>query len=162
MKKNPQLPHVNSKYGAPMGRNSFGNPTDDDRSVRLFKVNIDSQGYDEGGAYWGISCNGHHLWCAMEIPEETGELEYINFVRAGTRNGAAFKLGLLSRTLKNPLTNIWRHRFKIKAQFAGNPAGAMHYIYEWDQMVQGVCFQTYNEAIDYLPQLIGKTNEDWI
>lgn len=162
MKKNPQFPHVSSKFGAPMGRATFGNPTDDPRSVRLFKVNIDSGGYDEGGAYWGLAVRGHQLWCAMETPAETGELEYIDFVRAGTRNGAAFKLGLKSAQLKNPLTNIWRHRFKIVAEFAGDPRGARIYIYEWGKMVQGISFDTQNEALDHLPELIGKTGENWI
>lgn len=33
----------------------------DDR-CRLFRVNIDSGGYDEGGAYWGT---GQPLYCLM-------------------------------------------------------------------------------------------------
>lgn len=43
-----------------MGRvNNFNNPT---AKVRLFKVEIDSQGYDMGGAYWG---HGMPLYAAI-------------------------------------------------------------------------------------------------
>ena len=161
-----QFEAVDSKYGAPMGRQHWGqlsNNQDIPRHIRLFKVNLDSGGYDEGGAYWGLAARGHQLWCAMaDACEANGEEDYREFVRAGTRNGAAWKLGILSEWLKNPLTNIWRHRFKIEVQFAGNPLGAMHYIYEWGVMVPGVCFGSKNEAIDYLPEVIGKTNEDWL
>ena len=155
-----QFTQVNCQYGAPMGRMSYGTAANFDgegRVLRLFKVNLDSGGYDDGGAYWGLAARGHQLWCAQD-----GSLEYQQFVRAGTRNGAAHKLGIKSEQLKNPLTNIWRHRFKIVAEFAGDPRGARIYIYEWGEMVQGVYFGTKNEAIDHLAELIGKTNEDWL
>lgn len=55
----PYTVDVGSKYGAPHGRpvERF----DDLEKVHLRRVPINSQGYDPGGAYWGI---GIPLWCA--------------------------------------------------------------------------------------------------
>lgn len=39
------------RRGAAMGRSSIGEPVD---KVHLRKVNLDSGGYDNGGAYWGF------------------------------------------------------------------------------------------------------------
>lgn len=51
MRKNPQLPHVSCKYGAPMGRGAW---TDDTaKPCRVFRVRMVDGDYDEGGAYWG-------------------------------------------------------------------------------------------------------------
>lgn len=49
---NKLLAPVNCKYGAPMGRANIGVPTGE----RIYdrEVIINSQGYDKGGAYWGI------------------------------------------------------------------------------------------------------------
>lgn len=48
-----------TQYGASLGRGS-NSPGDFDRGqpVRLRHVNLDSQGYDEGGAYWGWHVTG--------------------------------------------------------------------------------------------------------
>lgn len=169
MKKNPQFPHVNSQYGAPMGRHRYGilaNQPDDVKAIRLFKVRLDSGGYDEGGAYWGLATGGNTLWCAeADASEANGEEEYREFTRAGTRNGAAHALGILSAQLKSPLTNRWRHRFKVALEFQGDPRGARWYLYEWNQFVQGCCFGSKNEALDYLPELIkeaGDGMEKWL
>lgn len=89
-----QFGYVGSKYGAPMGRSSWLTMPDDatkssiptePRSVRLFKVNLDSGGYDDGGAYWGI---GEPLWCA------TDDENYREFVRAPYRCIAQLKMGI--------------------------------------------------------------------
>jgi hypothetical protein len=61
------------------------------RSVRLFRVNLDSGGYDDGGAYWGF---GGTLWCAMD---DDGSRQ---FVRAGSRESAAFALDIPPNALK--------------------------------------------------------------
>lgn len=55
----PQMTKVFSRYGAPMGRrgNVHGY---DETPCRCFKVNLDSGGYDDGGAYWG---HGEPLYC---------------------------------------------------------------------------------------------------
>ena len=73
-----QFSKVDSSRGAPMGRMPYGSIQECfPRTVRLFKVNIDSQGYDDGGAYWG---HGAPIWCA------TGEHYYTGFQsRAFTR-----------------------------------------------------------------------------
>jgi hypothetical protein len=75
MKK--QFENVSGRYGSPMGRSEYGTPENtEEKSIRVFKVRIDSQGYDDGGAYWGI---GQALYCATD-----GD-EYRRFIRAHTR-----------------------------------------------------------------------------
>lgn len=65
-------------------------------SIRLFKVRLDSQGYDDGGAYWGNSYNS--LYCAQ--CSVTGAQE---FVRAYSREHAAAKLDLCNADLARSL-----------------------------------------------------------
>ena len=55
------------------------------KGIRLFKVRLDSGGYDDGGAYWGLPDD---LWCA-QCPEGGQE-----FTRASNRLVAAAKLSL--------------------------------------------------------------------
>lgn len=87
----PTITEVGSQYGAPMGRWEGGYPESlTDRTVRVFKVPICSQGYDSGGAYWGI---GAPLYCA------TDQEEYCRYIRAGSREEAIAKLGLPNRVL---------------------------------------------------------------
>ena len=74
-----QFPHVNCQYGAPMGRPSFGTPEHAEHKIRVFRVNLDSGGYDDGGAYWGI---GQALYCA------TDGADYRQFLRATSRLAA--------------------------------------------------------------------------
>ena len=81
-----QFEDVGSRYGAPMGRREYGRfPLG---KVRLFRVRINSGGYDDGGAYWGI---GQPLYCA------TDDDEYREFIRAWTRKDAAEALKLTDR-----------------------------------------------------------------
>lgn len=90
-----QFADVASRYGAPMGRRQSGYlETDMPRAVRLYRVRLDSGGYDDGGAYWGI---GAPLWCAED---DDGNRQ---FVRAGSRERAALALGVPSVALKRPL-----------------------------------------------------------
>lgn len=94
-----QFQKMNLSRGAPMGRSE--SPLGDaPRSIRLFRVNLDSGGYDDGGAYWG---RGAPLYCAQ--CDEGGR----QFVRAASRNRAALMLGIAT----------WR----LKA----TPAGWLHY-----------------------------------
>ena len=59
-----QFETVSSRYGAPMGRRADGFlETDVARFVRLYHVRINSGGYDDGGAYWGL---GVPLFCAED------------------------------------------------------------------------------------------------
>lgn len=73
-----QFPNVSSPYGAPMGRLTYGHAPSD--PCRLFRVRLDSGGYDDGGAYWGI---GAPLYCA------TDEDQFRHFTRACDRQAAA-------------------------------------------------------------------------
>lgn len=71
-----QFSKVDSKYGAPMGREEWRNPPIRPHSVKVFRVHLDSGGYDDGGAYWGI---GKPLYCA------TNDDDYRMFTRAESR-----------------------------------------------------------------------------
>lgn len=96
-----QFSKVNSQHGAPMGRASYGSiPECFPRSVRLFCVNLDSQGYDDGGAYWGI---GQSLWCA--IGEHDTGCQSRAFTRAGSREEAIIELKIESGLLKQGPNN---------------------------------------------------------
>jgi hypothetical protein len=87
-----RLSNVSSAFGAPMGRRS--NNLDSTGKVRVFRVPLNSGGYDSGGAYWGI---GGRLYCAED---ESGNQ---TFTRAKSRRAAAewFKV---SDRLTRPLT----------------------------------------------------------
>lgn len=90
-----QFASVSSRYGAPMGRRADSYlETDLPRFVRLFRVRLDSGGYDDGGAYWGI---GAPLWCAED---DDGNRQ---FLRAGSRERAALELGIGNAALKKSL-----------------------------------------------------------
>jgi hypothetical protein len=77
-----QFEKVSSKYGAPMGRHESLLGVE---RIRLFRVRLNSGGYDDGGAYWGL---GVPLWCAR--CSEGGA----QFVRAPTSRHAAELLGI--------------------------------------------------------------------
>ena len=66
------------------------------RSVYLSKVKIDSGGYDEGGAYWGI---GQPLYCAYSDEQ----CDYCEYERANSREDAAVRLVLTNEQLKRAL-----------------------------------------------------------
>ena len=89
-----QFPAVSCKYGAPMGRSTYPFREKGFKDIHLFKVNLDSGGYDDGGAYWGHSYNS--LYCARN--EESQE-----FVRAYSREHAAAHLGLCNSDLARSL-----------------------------------------------------------
>ena len=76
-----QMPSVSATYGAPMGRDR-GDSRIPARKVRLFRVRINSGGYDDGGAYWGL---GQPLYCA------TDDLDYTQYIRGVDRFDAAMK-----------------------------------------------------------------------
>jgi hypothetical protein len=81
---NPITP-VSGRYGAPMGR-FLGPDALDTTAGRIYlrRIPINSQGYDSGGAYWGI---GQPLWHAHD-QDGNGRI-----FRA--RNRAAAKLAVL-------------------------------------------------------------------
>lgn len=82
-----KLSEVDGTYGAPMGRHSYGILENcDPKSVSVSKIRLDSGGYDEGGAYWGIPNN---LYYAHD-----DNYCYEQFVRAWSREEALEKLGI--------------------------------------------------------------------
>ncbi|MBR8043386.1 hypothetical protein KDW40_02245 [Burkholderia cenocepacia] len=75
-----RLKDVSSRYGAPMGRPCQHLSADARLQLVVHECPIDSQGYDEGGAYWGVS--GKSLWRAC------AEDGFACFVRAADRRAA--------------------------------------------------------------------------
>lgn len=94
-----QFARVNSQYGAPMGRREFGPMPDHGRKIRIFRVRIDSGGYDDGGAYWGA---GKPLFCA------TDNADYRRFIRADSRLSAVAGLEIPREMLKAPPLSAYR------------------------------------------------------
>jgi len=54
------LPEVCTEFGAPMGRRERWPPFAVDGVITICQIAIDSEGYDSGGAYWGIPNNLYH------------------------------------------------------------------------------------------------------
>lgn len=99
-----QFENVSAKHGAPMGRRHTGSgmiailPAS---SIRLFRVKLDSGGYDDGGAYWGIESVGKLLYCAQALEYIEGEDVHLQlFVRAKDRKEAAELLEIPDYKLK--------------------------------------------------------------
>ena len=97
-----QFSRVDCKRGAPLGRADNGTVAEClPRTVRLYRVNLDSQGYDDGGAYWGLSVGPwgivSTLWCA-EGDSGEGEM-YRQFTRAKSRESAIVALNIESGLL---------------------------------------------------------------
>jgi len=88
----PDQVDCGSRYGAPMGRPEQGHLDDlEPKSVYLSPAYVDCDGYDKGGAYWGV---GLTLYVAY-----TSDHSFIRWVRAMNRRDAAQKLGLLDSGL---------------------------------------------------------------
>lgn len=110
MKK--QFENVNCATGSPMGRKEWTEAPTKPRSARVFRVRIDSQGYDNGGAYWGI---GKPLFCA------TDGQNYRMFTRADSRLCAIAEFRLSAHLL----ASVPRADFaKLKALEASGRLGA--------------------------------------
>lgn len=91
-----QFTNVNCSRGAPMGRSASGYLERElPGFVRLFKVRLDSGGYDDGGAYWGHG--GGYLYCAID---DDGNRQ---FTRAYSRERAALQLEIPNSALKRKL-----------------------------------------------------------
>lgn len=66
MKQFNPFPAVNCKYGAPMGRPS-DNPANLQGTKRLHaRRQGGRQGYDRGGAYWGLPSNVWGVWAWID------------------------------------------------------------------------------------------------
>lgn len=79
MKVSPFAP-VNCTYGAPMGRRDGREPVNPQRRICV-RFQHGGDGYDRGGAYWGLPSNVWAVWNA-------GEPETIKYVRAWSRDAA--------------------------------------------------------------------------
>lgn len=89
-----QFDMVCGKFGAPMGRGAYGEPTGEEGKISLFRVILD-QGYDDGGAYWGCATSYRdQLYCARD------NMNYRAFTRASSREEARDKLGIPMGVLK--------------------------------------------------------------
>lgn len=91
-----QFNKVNCQHGAPMGRRSYGTAPDAPRSVYLFRVQLDSGGYDDGGAYWGHSRES--VYCARDK-----DGEYFATTCAVSRRHAMQNLEIEPAALAAPL-----------------------------------------------------------
>ena len=116
-----QFSKVASQHGAPMGRASYGSiPECFPHTVRLFKVKIDSQGYDDGGAYWGI---GGPLWCA--IGEHDTGCQSRAFIRADSREHAIVLLKIENGLLVQGPNKDKINRILFAAQWGNSLAREM-------------------------------------
>lgn len=112
-----QFPDVSGRYGAPMGRHTAPDLDISPRSVRLFAVRLDSGGYDDGGAYWGLRPPGTRLWCAID---KDGDMQ---FTDAATREQACFILGIPWTALRSPLNRPGEYFFALIDGRAPMPEG---------------------------------------
>lgn len=102
---NKQFDDVPCKYGAPMGRRTFGSPDSEPETISVFRVVMVDDDYDDGGAYWGGG--GPPLWCAK------GSEGYRDFTRANTYEDAVENLGLnpAKSSHVQELTKTWVDEF---------------------------------------------------
>lgn len=114
---NRQFEHVSARYGAPMGRPTAPDLDTTRGTVRLFAVRLDSDGYDDGGAYWGLRRYGERLWCAMD---RDGDMQ---FTDATTREQACFILGIPWTALNRPLDRPGEYFFALIDGRAPMPSG---------------------------------------
>lgn len=97
MKK--QFPNASSRYGAPMGRPSFGDASEcAPRSIALFRVRFVDSCYDDGGAYWGCCEPGEYLYFARDAAGT-----YQASVRVANREEAARVLNIPADRLASPV-----------------------------------------------------------
>ena len=89
-----QFQPVDCSRGSPMGRAEWCEPPTKPHSVRVFRVRLDSGGYDDGGAYWGLESRGALLFCA------TNDENYRMFCRAESRLQALLEFRLSRHLLK--------------------------------------------------------------
>lgn len=141
-----QFDNVSCRYGAPMGRSSYGTVgyEFEPRSVRLFRVNIDNGGYDDGGAYWG---HGEPLYCA------TDDSGYREFIRAGSRFDAAALLQIDPKWLIRPVT--LDGRYSVTLEFCGypSPRWVTRFCGEWleqNETKNGAIFAALEHRRDFL------------
>lgn len=96
----PVMPRVDCSRGAPKGRVSSRTvDASNARNVHLFRVPLDSGGYDSGGAYWGSGPPS--LYCARADAELDDGSDYLEiYTRANSRREAAELLGVAHRLMR--------------------------------------------------------------
>jgi len=72
-----------NRYGASMGRSNDNPANFEGLRVHLVRVNLDSGGYDPGGAYWGY---GKPLFLCYTNDQDSDDVQY--FLRADSRDHA--------------------------------------------------------------------------
>lgn len=143
-----QFENLNCYYGAPMGRHSYGLIQNcEERDIRLFKVELDNGGYDDGGAYWGSRLNFQSLYCAIS---ESGE--YRQFIDAKSRSHAALLLRIPPELLKVKLDKIAFGRYSaVKGYFGRAEPG-----YEISEFGKVLCHvDDYDELCDFAEEKNG-------
>ena len=89
-----------------MGRRDWTEQPTKPRSVRVFRVRLDSGGYDDGGAYWDLESRGALLYCA------TDGAGYRMFCRAESRLTAIVEFRLARHLLRAGVPEYTRLREK--------------------------------------------------
>lgn len=80
------FPPLDTPYGAPMGRHC-----DPPELLRRYGVYFHARagqcqdGYDRGGAYWGLPNNVWAVWCWVRTPRSKNKTLLVTYVRARTR-----------------------------------------------------------------------------
>lgn len=87
---NPDFPLACSQFGASMGRAESYHSVSPAGKLRIYRVPLDSGGYDPGGAYWG---HGGPLYCVEGEGTNTHTTEpqddtFIHYFRAWDRAAA--------------------------------------------------------------------------
>lgn len=139
-----QFPKVNCKYGAPMGRSEYGTP---ESKAKLFKVVL-SQGYDDGGAYWGMRKRGESLYCLQSFAEwqedtQTDSEPSLHFYDAVNRRDAYLQAldDFPYLVLKQPEND---KRYSIHKGYNSNCTG--YYVYFCDEIADYYLYETLSEA----------------
>jgi len=114
-----QFESVSCRYGSPMGRHCVPDLKKTRKSIRLFRVRLDSGGYDDGGAYWGARSRGVGLYCARDSEGD------VQTVEAGSRVAAAFALDIPLACLaaRIPYAEIERYCYALFDGRAPYPKG---------------------------------------
>lgn len=107
-----QFYDVNTSRGAPMGRPNALSLDDSPKSIQLFQVRLCPQGYDDGGAYWGL--DSKNLWCARDSQGNE------QFVWCFTRVNAAAILEIPNQSLQRGFS-----RDEVDAYFRSFVEGRM-------------------------------------
>lgn len=135
---NREIVPVHSQRGAPMGRWECLDIQPVHKSVECFEVPINSGGYDQGGAYWGLGY-GTRLYCLCQPDHESRDglnrLQYFRvFVRARNRDAAIDKSGFAVDMFKRkPSGFVADSRFTCALEYYGDgePGFVVRFCGDW-------------------------------